>query len=102
ATHYGIASAIARICQAIIHNSGLILSVATVHREVEGIPDVCLSLPTLLNARGANVLAYPLLNDDESEGLRRSAELIKSASDGALMEPKAAPVEMRRSMGELR
>jgi L-lactate dehydrogenase len=102
ATHYGIASAIARICQAIIHNSSLILSVAIVHREVEGIPDVCLSLPTLVNARGANVLAYPLLNEDESEGLRRSAQIIKSASDRALMEPKAAPVEKSRSMGELR
>ena len=35
ATHYGIASAVARICQAIVHNSNLVLSVAIVQTEVE-------------------------------------------------------------------
>jgi L-lactate dehydrogenase len=81
ATHYGIASAIARICQAIIHDSELILSVAIVHPEVEGIPDVCLSFPSLVDARGAHVMAYPLLSDAEHEGLERSARIIKTASD---------------------
>lgn len=84
ATHYGIASAIARICQAIFHNSDLILSVAVVHPEVEGIPNVCLSLPTLVNAKGARLMAYPLLNDGERDGLRRSAEIVKSASESAI------------------
>jgi L-lactate dehydrogenase len=81
ATHYGIASAIARICQAILHNSDAILSVAVVHSEIEGIPDVCLSLPMLVDARGAQLLAYPVLNEAESEGLKQSAQIIKSVSD---------------------
>jgi len=89
ATHYGIASAIARICQAILHNSDLILSVAVVHPEVEGVADVCLSLPMLVNARGARLMAYPLLTDTEREGLRRSAEIVKAASDTAIATPKA-------------
>jgi L-lactate dehydrogenase len=93
ATHYGIASAIARICQGIIHNSDLILSVAVVHAEIEGVPDVCLSLPSLVNARGANVIAYPLLNEDEREGLKRSAEIVKTASNGVLAEAKPMPVK---------
>jgi L-lactate dehydrogenase len=84
ATHYGIASAIARICQAILHNSDLILSVAIVHSEVEGVPDACVSLPTLVNAQGARLMAYPLLADAEREGLRRSAEIVRSASDSAV------------------
>jgi len=84
ATHYGIASAIARICQAIVHNSDLILSVAIVHSEIEGVPDVCLSLPSLVNAHGAKLIAYPLLTDSEREGLKRSAQIIKTASDGVL------------------
>jgi L-lactate dehydrogenase len=88
ATHYGIASAIARICQAILHNSDLILSVAVVHTEVEGIADVCLSLPMLVNASGARLMAYPLLTDAEREGLRRSAEIVKSASASAIGTPK--------------
>jgi L-lactate dehydrogenase len=93
ATHYGIASAIARICQAILHNSDLILSVAIVHPDIEGVPDVCISLPSLVNARGAHLMAYPLLNEVESEGLARSASIIKAASDSVLSEPKA--VSMR-------
>jgi L-lactate dehydrogenase len=91
ATHYGIASAIARICQAILHNGDLILSVAVVHPEVEGVPDVCLSLPTLVNAKGARLMAYPLLADGEREGLRRSAEIVRSASESAIATPKPTP-----------
>lgn len=84
ATHYGIASAIARICEAIVHNSDLILAVGIVHREIEGVADACISLPTLVNADGARLLAYPLLADGEREGLRRSAEIVRSATDSAL------------------
>jgi L-lactate dehydrogenase len=90
ATHYGIASAIARICQAILHNSDLILSVGVVHPEIEGVPDVCVSLPVLVNSEGARLLAYPLLNVEESELLKRSALVVKSASDSVLEQrPKA-------------
>ena len=84
ATHYGIASAIARICQAILHNSDLILSVGVVHAEIEGVPDVCLSLPSLVDSQGARLVAYPLLTADESESLRKSAEVVKSATDAIL------------------
>lgn len=90
ATHYGIASAIARICQAILHDSDLIVSVAIVHPEVEGVPDVCLSLPSLVNVRGAQVMAYPLLNETEKDGLARSARIIKTASDSVLKGLKGA------------
>jgi L-lactate dehydrogenase len=90
ATHYGIASAIARICQAILHNSDAILPIAVVQSEVEGIADVCISLPMLVNARGAHLMAYPLLNEAESEGLRRSAQTVKAVTDGVLTAPKAA------------
>ena len=84
ATHYGIASAIGRICQAIVHNSDLILSVAVVHAEVEGVPDVCVSLPMLVNARGAQLVAYPELNPPEREALSRSARIVKDATDSVI------------------
>ena len=92
ATHYGIASAIARICQAIVHNSDLILSVAIVHSEVEGVADVCVSLPTLVTAKGAQLIAYPVLDKGESDALRRSAETVKTASDSVRAAAKSAPV----------
>ncbi|MFL6717771.1 MAG: lactate/malate family dehydrogenase [Burkholderiaceae bacterium] len=84
ATHYGIASGIARICQAIVHNSNLVLAVATVQPEVEGIPEVCVSLPMLINSQGAQLLAYPELNAAEREALRRSAGIVKQSSDSVL------------------
>jgi len=87
ATHYGIASAIARICQAIAHDTGIVLSVAAVHAEVEGVPEVCVSLPMLVNAGGAQLLAYPELDDAEREALRRSALIVKEATDGILAAP---------------
>ncbi|HET7791815.1 MAG TPA: lactate dehydrogenase [Rhizobacter sp.] len=85
ATHYGIASGIARICQAIVHNSNLILSVGTVHEEIEGVPEVCVSLPMLVNGSGAHLVAYPELDASEREALRRSAQTVKEATDSIAM-----------------
>jgi L-lactate dehydrogenase len=81
ATHYGIASAVGRICQAIVHDSNLVLSVGVVQPEVEGVPEVCVSLPMLVNAGGAHLLAYPQLDGAESEALQRSARIVKDVTD---------------------
>ncbi|MHC2148693.1 lactate/malate family dehydrogenase [Pseudomonas sp. 210_17 TE3656] len=86
ATHYGVASAIGRICQAIVHNTDLILPVAIVHAEVEGVPEVCLSLPMVLNGRGAQLMAYPELNPGEREALQRSARIVKEATNSVLLD----------------
>ncbi len=82
-SHYGIGSAIARICQAILHDSQTILPVGIVHSEVEDVDDVCISLPTLVSAGGAKVLSYPLLTDAEREELADSARVLKEAQDQA-------------------
>lgn len=87
ATHYGIASGIARICQAIVHDSNLVLSVGVVQPEVEGVPEVCVSLPMLVNGGGAHLLAYPELDAGEREALARSARIVKEATDGILAAP---------------
>lgn len=84
ATQYGIGSAIGRICQAIAHDSQLVLSVGTVQPEVEGIGQACVSLPTVIGAEGAKVVAYPRLDPDERAALRRSAEVVKEATDSVL------------------
>jgi len=85
ATHYGIASAIGRICQAIVHNTDLILTVGIVHPEVEGVPDVSLSLPMVINGSGAHLLAYPELSSAEREALQCSAQIVKAATDSLLL-----------------
>lgn len=84
ATHYGIASSIGRICEAIVHNTDQVLTVAIVHPEVEGVATVCLSLPTVVNGSGARLLAYPELGPDERAALQRSARIVKEATDSVL------------------
>lgn len=84
ATQYGIGSAIGRICQAIAHDSHLVLSVATVQPEVEGVPQACVSLPMVIGGDGARLVAYPRLAPEEREALRRSAQVVKEATDSVL------------------
>jgi L-lactate dehydrogenase len=84
ATHYGIASAVARMCQAIVHNSDLVLSVGVVHTEVEGVREVCVSMPMLINSAGARLTAYPVMNDAERQELKRSAQIIEAATADVL------------------
>jgi len=46
-----------------------------------GIDDVCLSLPTILNAQGVNGKVLPAMTDEEIEKLRNSARTLRSVID---------------------
>ncbi len=83
-TFYGIAGALCRICQAITTNEYAILTVSSHHNDVEGIKDICLSLPTVIGKRGIHNVISPKLNDDEKAKLKKSAETIKDYSEKAL------------------
>jgi L-lactate dehydrogenase len=84
ATQYGIGSAVGRICQAIAHNSHLVLSVAIVQPEVAGVPEVCVSLPMVIGADGAHLVGWPRLAPPERDALHRSAHIVKEATDSVL------------------
>ena len=84
ATFYGIAGALCRICSAISNNEYAILNVSTHHEDVEGVKNVCLSLPTVLGKRGVHNVVYPVLNDEERSKLASSAKVMKEYSDKAL------------------
>lgn len=79
ATYYGIGSALARITQAVLGNQRAILSVCTPHTDIEGVPEVTLSVPHLVG--GAGILgAVPLpLSEAETAQLRASAQTIRAA-----------------------
>ena len=79
ATYYGIASSLVRICEAIIKNERKELTVSTVHEEVLGVKDVCLSLPVIVGRNGAYSAVIPNLNASEKEQLKKSAEIMKDA-----------------------
>lgn len=84
-SHYGIGSSIAKIVQAVLHNTQVMLPVATVLPEVEGVPDVCLSIPHLIGRAGATVISYPQLDDEEKILMLKSATTLKQAQDEALL-----------------
>ena len=52
--------------------------------DVEGIKNVCLSLPTVLGKRGVHNVVTPVLNDEERKQLADSAKVMKEYSDKAL------------------
>lgn len=84
ATAYGIAGALTHICRAIANNDHSILTVSSHHRETEGIKNVCLSLPTVINRQGIYHVITPKLSAAEHAKLRNSAEVMQNYTKKAL------------------
>ncbi len=77
ATYYGIAGGLSRICQAISTNENAILTISSLHDEIEGVKNVCLSLPSIINKNGIEKVLYPNLSAEEHILLKASAEKLK-------------------------
>lgn len=79
ATYYGIGSALSRIVNVILHDQRSILTVCAPTDEVVGVRDITLSLPRLIGGQGI-IETFPLpLDQQETELLRVSAEVIHRA-----------------------
>jgi L-lactate dehydrogenase len=78
-TSFGIATAIVRICEAIIRNENTVLPVSTLLTGEFGIAGVFLSLPCILGAGGVERILQPALSTIEQSALRQSAEVIRQA-----------------------
>jgi L-lactate dehydrogenase len=77
ATYYGIASALSRIVNVILHDQRAVLTVCAPAPEVAGVANVTVALPRLLGGNGV-IETFPLpLDDNESEQLNRSAQIIR-------------------------
>ena len=81
ATYYGIGNGLARIAKAILADEQSVLTVSMSTPEIEGVENVTLSLPRVIARTGVVATLYPELSASEHEALRRSAEIIKEASD---------------------
>lgn len=77
ATYYGIASGLTRICKAIAYNENAILTISAHQEEIEGVKNICLSLPTVINRNGISRVLYPELSASEHALLRQSAKKIQ-------------------------
>lgn len=77
ATNYAIGLATARILEALLHDESRVLPVSTLVENFRGIEDVCLSLPCIVSANGAEPALPIPLNANEEAGLKNSAETIR-------------------------
>ncbi len=80
ATYFGIAAALSRIVRAIAHDERAVLTVSIVNEEVEGVPQVALSLPRVVGRKGIITTLPVMLNDEERRALKRSVETLKQAT----------------------
>jgi L-lactate dehydrogenase len=78
-TSFGIATAVVRICEAIIRNERAILPVSTLLTGEYGIDGVFLSLPCILGAGGVERILEPELSVEELSALHKSADVIRQA-----------------------
>ena len=77
ATHYAISLAVRHICESILRDEHSILTVSGLVNGIYGINNCCLSLPTVVKAKGrADVLVLPLTNKEE-RSLAQSAEMLQ-------------------------
>jgi L-lactate dehydrogenase len=79
ATYWGIASATTRIISAIVRNQNAILPLSVYIDNFHGIKDVCFSLPSVVNRNGVERIMEIMLNDEELQALKLSANTLIEA-----------------------
>lgn len=82
-TCYGIGAGLARMAGAIRGDERTVITCSILTDGVAGVPDVTVSLPRVVARGGVVETLVPELDDEERESLRRSASIIKEATDEA-------------------
>ncbi|HYJ72738.1 MAG TPA: L-lactate dehydrogenase [Actinomycetota bacterium] len=77
ATNYAVGLASARIIEAVLYDQRQVLPVSSLLDGQAGIHDVCLSLPSVVDRLGVEMVLPSPLSEEEAAGLRRSAETVK-------------------------
>ena len=80
ATYYGIAMSVKRICEVIVRNEKSILPVSTMLHGQYGIEGIALSMPAIVGLDGVETHVPIVLDQEEQEQLRRSAETMKQVA----------------------
>src|SRR5947207_492127 len=77
ATNWAIGLASAKILEALMKNENRVLPISSLMNDYQGIGDVCLSVPCIVNAKGVDAVLPIPLNEAEKAGLVNSAEKIR-------------------------
>ncbi|WP_396594528.1 L-lactate dehydrogenase [Brevundimonas sp. R86498] len=78
-TSFGVATAIVRICEAILRDERAVLPVSTLLTGEYGLSGLCLSLPCVLGAEGVHRILTPDLEPPEQAALAASAKILRTA-----------------------
>jgi L-lactate dehydrogenase len=54
--------------------------VSGITEDVEGVDEVCLSIPRVVGAKGLHAEVRPALSDEEQTALKKSAQILKEAA----------------------
>jgi L-lactate dehydrogenase len=83
ATYYAVSSGLLRIVEAILRNQDTVLSVSTYIDDIYDIKDVYLSLPCVIGRNGIKRIMQLNLDEEETLGLRKSANILSEIISGA-------------------
>src|SRR5215213_1644231 len=78
ATYYAVAAGLLRILEAILRDQGTVLSVSSVLPPPYGVPDVSLSVPTVVTRNGIERVLQLPLDADETAAFRRSGAVVRN------------------------
>jgi L-lactate dehydrogenase len=81
-TSFGVATAIVRICEAILRDERTALPVSTLLTGEFGLTDIYLSLPCILGSGGVVRVVPPDLSKSKIADLMMSAAAVRSAQNG--------------------
>jgi L-lactate dehydrogenase len=83
ATYYAVGLALVKITEAILLNQKSVLTVSMCLDGEYGLSDVCLGVPCLVSASGAEEIIAKKLPVEEQKSLERSADILKKSIDQA-------------------
>lgn len=78
ATYYAIGLAVRRIIESLLRDENSILTVSSLISNIYGVHDVCLSLPSIVNASGVEKVLELPISGEEKQSFIKSAETVKS------------------------
>ena len=78
ATNYAIGLTASNIAGAVLRDENRVLTVSTLLEDWEGISDVCMAAPTLVDRNGAGRVLNPPLTLGERDGLTASAQRLRA------------------------
>lgn len=81
ATFYAIAISVCHICECIFDDANAVVAVSTMMHGEYGIDDLCLSIPTIINASGHVGKVLPQMTAEEEDKLRKSAATLRAVID---------------------